>query len=156
MSFFETLGLSEHPTPAGLHAAIAARNSPEADQMDAEALHARQVAPHNQPMRDPETVIGQQIRKTLARRSDVRAPGPAPVIRCRNDGGETSERERHSNNPLPQAQTVAWCITCNESSACLVPFWVAVGRFIVQVDLCPVCTVSAIDSGAVPQIGDWW
>lgn len=130
------------------------RWSPAADAFDAECRDALTLAPHNRHMRD-HYWLGSCVTGAVARLDDDSAAnGVVPIIRARGTDAPTWERTRHGNAPLRQAGVVSNCLSCNQSSAALVPFWVAMGQYVVQVDLCGPCAKEQIMTlGAVPQVG---
>lgn len=131
------------------------RWSPAADALEAECRDALALAPHNRHMRDPHSGLSFKVTGAVrSLRGDSEADGVVPVIRANGTGAETSERTRRGHTPLPRAGVVGYCLSCSASSGALIPFWVAVGQYVVQADLCGSCSYEQIVTfGAVPQVG---
>ena len=130
------------------------RWSPAADALEAECRDALTLAPHNRHMRAHDW-LSSCITGAVARlRGDSAANGVVPIIRAKGTDAPTSERTRHGNAPLRQAGVVSCCLSCSQSSGALIPFWVAMGQYVVQLDLCGSCADEQIMTfGAVPQVG---
>ncbi|MBH0053767.1 hypothetical protein I6E74_06225 [Salinibacterium sp. SWN139] len=106
-------------------------------------------------MRDPQTYLGARIADAMTHLDGDLAINPVPIVRCRNLRFDSAhERDRKDQSPLARASVIENCVKCNVSTnAALVPFWVAFGQYIVQVDLCGSCAEIAIfEHGAVLQV----
>ncbi|TFC06749.1 hypothetical protein [Cryobacterium mannosilyticum] len=125
------------------------------DQLEAEIAEARRLAPHNRFMR-AHPVIGPMIIDAVTHLDGGRVANgdnPVPIIRARDAlSAHTSELTRTGTVPIASRACVRYCDVCNNAQAILVPFWVAFGQYIVQIELCGECADSHIcDYGASPQ-----
>jgi len=128
------------------------------DQMEAAASLARRLAPHNRQFFD-DPRLRDAMTLTLGRiadSADLDQFGPVPVLCWRGDSGDDSTvYERHDTRPIKSTRPIEWCSACHETanSSTLMPFWIARGELIVQLDLCSPCATDRIFAGAVPQVG---
>lgn len=128
------------------------------DQMEAAASLARRLAPHNRQFFD-DPRLRDAMTLALGRlpdSADLDGFGLVPVLCWRGDSGDDSTiYERHGTQPITSTRPIEWCSSCRDSisSSALVPFWVARGELIVQLDLCSPCATERIFAGAVPQVG---
>ncbi|MET4781862.1 hypothetical protein [Glaciihabitans sp. UYNi722] len=142
------------------HARLDAQASPLADQFDAEwaeVVRARLVAPReNKFLRDID-----EIREVLrigyaSRDRNVEATtGPIPVIRLRpffhTDG--SVEYERAGSDPISNDAPIRYCHACDEKTPNSLPFWIAYGACVIQLDFCDKCAEYYLELGAKAQLG---
>ena len=142
---------------AELHASIDAssRTSPEADQFMAGFQEARRLAPPENSVLRLNPNIQACIRTALSSLDrDIEVQGTVPVIRLRalfaEDG--SAEHTRHGSDPITDSLPVRYCNACHKSTGRTVPFWLACGPNVVQIDMCGGCADRYIlEEMAVPQ-----
>lgn len=151
MSFFERIGLT--PNPATVHDQVRVRVdiNAVADQIDAECAEVRRLAPtENDFLRDEYAGVVHRALASMDESHDF--DGTAPVLTVSPFGVPTAaENTRDDAQPIASRAVVAPCHSCCTASSIRTPFWLAVGRHILQIELCRHCAVDAIDRGAKPQ-----
>ena len=123
------------------------------DQLEAETAEARRLAPHNRFMR-AHPVIGPMITDAVTHLDgEIEAHGTVPIIRARDAlSAHTTELTRTGTVPIASRACVRYCDVCRNAQAILVPFWVAFGFYIVQIEMCGACADQYIfEHGATPQ-----
>ena len=136
-----------------MHASTDTQVNSMTDQLEAETAEARRLAPHNRFMR-AHPVIGPMITAAYTRLDGERkADGTVPIIRARDAlSAHTTELTRTGTEPIASRACVRYCDVCNNAQAILVPFWVAFGQYIVQIEMCGACADQYIfEHGATPQ-----
>lgn len=140
-------------TPDELRAAVRANAAAQAiaDQLEAECADVRRLAPaENDFLRDELSVVVDRALISMDESHDFE--GAAPVLTVSPYGYSPRSAERTRDGAVPiDRNAVHSCHQCGQSSAQTTPFWLALGRHVLQVDLCHGCAVSAIDRGARPQ-----
>ncbi|TFC84490.1 hypothetical protein [Cryobacterium sp. TMT3-29-2] len=125
------------------------------DQLEAEVDEARRLAPHNRFMR-AHPGIGPMIIDAVTHldgRQEANGDNPVPIVRARDAlSAHTSELTRTGTVPIASRACVRYCDVCNNAQAILVPFWVAFGQYIVQIEMCGLCAdYFVFNYGASPQ-----
>lgn len=140
-------------TPEELRAAVRADAAAQAmaDQLEAECAEVRRVAPaENDFLRDELAVVVHRALTSMDESHDFE--GAAPVLTVSPYGYSPRSAEHTRDGAIPIDRNAAHsCHQCGQSTARATPFWLALGRHILQVDLCHGCAVDAIDRGAPPQ-----
>lgn len=151
MSFFDRLGATA--TPDGLREAIRSNlgAQADADQLVAEVDEARRLAPpENDFLRDELATVVHRALVSMDESHDFEGTAPVLVASPFGYSPSSTERTRRGSAPVIRGAVCA-CHGCGQSRAGSVPFWLALGRHILQIDLCGSCSVGAIDRGAKPQ-----
>lgn len=134
-----------------MHASTDALVNSVADQTEAEAAEARGLAPHNRFFMNDRRIRA-MLEHALRGLDDSEAKCAVPVIRCGAAfGGPSTQHMRNGTSPIGTLAPVQYCNVCSNPVNCTVPFWVARGRYIVQVDMCGTCADEYVLIGAVPQ-----
>lgn len=140
-------------TPDELRDAVRANLAAQslADQIEAECAEVRAVAPaENDFLRDELATV---VHRTLVNLDESHGfEGSAPVVTVSPYGysPRSTEHTRDGATPIFSG-TVRSCHQCGASTAQTTPFWLALGRHVLQIDLCHACAVDAIDRGAKAQ-----
>ena len=124
----------------------------EADQIETECAEVRTLAPvENDFLREELATVAHRALVTMGESHDY--SGTAPVLTVSPYGAApvAAEHTRHGSMPVKTGAVVLTCHSCGEGTAGPTSFWLALGRHVLQVELCRRCAVSAIDRGARPQ-----
>jgi hypothetical protein len=124
-----------------------------ADQLEAERREARSLAPYNRFfLNDPR--LTPILEHALRGLDEHVAEGPVPIIWCPMGlAAPSREYTRDESTPISSAAPVRYCNVCWKPTRLTVPFWVARGQYIVQVDACDSCSLDLMDKGAIPELG---
>ena len=134
-----------------LHATTDPSINALADQIESERDEAKRLAPHNRFfLSDPR--IKPMLHHALAGLDANEAKGAVPVIRCGSAfGGPSTEHTRNGTSPITSRAPVQYCNVCGAYISSAVPFWVARGQYVVQIDMCGLCADEYVSRGAVAQ-----
>lgn len=153
MSFLDSFDLPPNATPDELREAVRCNAAAQvvANQIEAESFTVRALAPAENDFLREE--LGTVVHRALTHMDESHDyEGTAPILTVSPYGYSLCSSE-HSNVgavPIPR-DAVRSCHKCGQSTAQTTPFWLALGRHILQVDLCHACAVDAIDRGAKAQ-----
>lgn len=141
-------------TPEELRAAV--RDSipaqAGADQIEAESAEVRRLAhAENDFLRDEMDVVAHRALTHMDESHDFDGVAPVLAVSPYGYSPASTEHTRDGSMPVTCDGVAHWCHQCCQATAQTTPFWLALGRHILQIDLCHTCAVDAIDRGARPQ-----